>query len=421
MALELTINGSQNPNARYLGWAPSPCVLQITGTTGATLGGRVRLSNRPNTGGGRVVFYTQPTAPAQTSLDFPVPPLGPITLRFWAGGRFGVPSKAERDTSIVISRASGVVVLTVPCMVRVRKNANALTNPERNRFLAALAQLNNAGAGPFQIFRDMHVTSAQDEAHFDSGFLPWHRAYLLDLERELQARDPSVTIPYWKFDAPAPRLFDTAFIGVSNSAGAVQFAAGNPLQFWVTDGVVGVFRRPEFNTATQQATDTQPAPGSGPVLSEVATLALGQAAGSRFVDFTGMEGNPHGRAHVSFGGLISSIGTAARDPLFFLLHCNIDRLWAKWQWMFDRFNTALPASFFNGSRIGHRLPDSMWPWNGITGSPRPATAPGGTLAPSPAAVAPLPSPTVRELFDYQGVVGPSNRLAFDYDDVPFES
>ena len=51
-----------------------------------------------------------------------------------------------------------------------------------------------------------------------------------------------------------------------------------------------------------------------------------------------VEVNPHGRAHVSFDGSISEIGTAARDPLFFLLHCNVDRLWAKWQWFQRRFD-----------------------------------------------------------------------------------
>jgi tyrosinase len=420
MALRLTINGSTNAAARFLTWAPSPCVLEITGTTSAQLGGRVRISNRTTAGGGRLVFSLQPNDPPQATLSIVVPTSGSQTVRFFTGGRFGNPSIAAGDTSIAISGATGSPLLVVPVMVRIRKDANTLTNAERDRFIAALAQLNNQGAGPFQLFRDMHVTAAQDEAHFDMGFLPWHRAYLLDLERELQAIDPSVALPYWRFDVPAPRLFDPAFVGVSNTAGAVQFSASNPFQFWVTDGVAGIIRRPEFNTATMPATDTSPPPGAGPVLTEAATLAIGELAGSRFVDFTTLEGNPHGRAHVSFGGLISGIGTAARDPLFFLLHGNVDRLWAKWQWMFHRFDTANAASFSPGSRVGHRLPDTMWPWNGVTTSPRPTTAPGGTLRQSPTAAAPSPAPTVRQLFDYQGVVAPGNRLGFGYDDVPFE-
>lgn len=344
---------------------------------------------------------------------------GSATVRFWAGGRFGNPSSASGDTSIVIGRVNGPPSLVVAVMVRIRKNANTLTDAERDRFLSALAQLNNQGAGPFQLFRDMHVSIAQAEAHGSAGFLPWHRAYLLDLERELQAIDPSVALPYWRFDAPAPRLFDAAFLGTSNATGTVQFATSNPLQFWVTDSVPGIERRPEFDTATQPATSTIPPP-TRVVLSEAATLAIGQASGSRYADFGTMEGNPHGSAHVSFGGSISSIGTAARDPLFFLLHNNVDRLWAKWQWMFRRFDSSLAAAFSPGTRVGHRLADTMWPWNSVVTPPRPPTAPGGGLLGSSAASAPSATPTVAEMIDYQGVIAQNNRLGFDYDDVPYE-
>jgi tyrosinase len=137
-----------------------------------------------------------------------------------------------------------------------------------------------------------------------------------------------------------------------------------------------------------------------------------------------MEGNPHGSAHVSFGGSISSIPTAAKDPLFFMLHANVDRLWAKWQAQFGRFNPTQGKSFDTnaaggGNRIGHNLPDSMWPWNGVTTPPRPSTAPGGGLANSVCATMPGPRPVVRDCFDYQGKITPPSRLGFDYDDVAF--
>jgi tyrosinase len=134
-----------------------------------------------------------------------------------------------------------------------------------------------------------------------------------------------------------------------------------------------------------------------------------------------MEGNPHGSAHTSFGGSIASINTAARDPLFFLLHCNVDRLWAKWQRQNGRFNSAQAASYDSnpGNPIGHNLPDTMWPWNGITSPPRPPTAPGGAMAASQCVSAPGPSPRVQSSLDYQGSVNALSRMGFDYDDVPF--
>jgi tyrosinase len=114
------------------------------------------------------------------------------------------------------------------------------------------------------------------------------------------------------------------------------------------------------------------------------------------------------------------VPTAARDPLFFLLHCNVDRLWAKWQKQNGRFNPAVAASYDSAAApIGHNLPDSMWPWNGITGGTRPPTAPGGALAVSPCVSAPGTQPLVQQALDYQGTLNPAVSLGFDYDDVRF--
>jgi tyrosinase len=133
-----------------------------------------------------------------------------------------------------------------------------------------------------------------------------------------------------------------------------------------------------------------------------------------------MEGNPHGWAHTSFGGYIFDPATAPRDPLFFLLHCNVDRLWAKWQRKYGRFNPATAASYDSSStRVGHRLPDTMWPWNGVTGGTRPPTAPGGPMAASPSVSAPGPAPRVQDCLDYQGNVNAVSRMGFDYDDAQF--
>jgi tyrosinase len=302
------------------------------------------------------------------------------------------------------------VALSLPLMVRIRKNANLLSEGERERFLAAFAKLNDAGLGPFVNFRNMHTSAGDPEAHRAAGFLPWHRAYLLDLERELQVIDPSVALPYWRFDQPAPLLFDLDFIGVSDDSGSVHFSQDNPLQFWVTDGMPGIQRRPRFNTSTEAAH----------VSAEADTLSLG-SPDNVYAAFRRMEGDPHGAAHTSFGGSISSISTAARDPLFFLLHCNVDRLWAKWQWFFRRWDADQPEAYDpRPQRVGHNLPDSMWPWNGVTTPPRPSTAPGGGLASSPTAAAPGRKPRVRDLLDLQGQVSAAGRLGFDYDDVPFE-
>ena len=407
MNVGLQINNSASPAARFISWAPAPCRIQVTNASGITTSAvNVTLTGVSAASAGAVVFRSGTSGTFANSLTLSVPKNG-TSVPFFVAGKFGRPSVNSGDVTIE-ARNGTTLVGSIQVMVRIRKNANVLTAGERNRFVSAFAQLNNQGLGNFADFRNMHTAASSPQAHGAPGFLPWHRAYLLDLERELQAFDPSVALPYWRFDQAAPNLFTNDFIGVSDSLGTVHFSATNPLQFWKTDGVQGVNRRP-LNGWTPT---TQAAPGAR---TETQTFALG----TQYPGFRTMEGNPHGTAHTVWGGSISSIPTAAKDPLFFLLHCNVDRLWAKWQRQNGRFNAAQAASFDNdgGNPIGHNLSDTMWPWNGITGGQRPPTAPGGTMATSPCVGAPGLTPRVRDCLDYHGVVAAGGNMGFDYDDV----
>ena len=52
---------------------------------------------------------------------------------------------------------------------------------------------------------------------------------------------------------------------------------------------------------------------------------------TNFVDFwSGLEGI-HNSVHVWVGGSMASIPTAPADPIFWMHHANIDRLWWQWQ------------------------------------------------------------------------------------------
>jgi tyrosinase len=405
MNVAMLINNSASPAARFVTWAYSPSSLRLTDATGAAAPVQVTVRNKPPANGGRVVFQAAGSTTRTASLPL-ILPLNGASVPFFISGDFGHPSTADGDCVIQVLVGTQVL-LEVPIMVRIRKNANALNPAERNRFVAAFAALNNRGTGRFTDFRDMHTVVSQGQAHGAPGFLPWHRSYLLDLERELQAIDPSVALPYWRFDQPAPNLFTPDFMGSAGPNNEVQFSAANPLQFWMTDGVPGVVRGPLFNPLSEKAN----------VISDAQTMGISDG----FQLFASeMEGNPHGTAHTSFDGAIRSIGTAARDPLFFLLHANVDRLWAKWQRQYIRFVATQPDSFDNSSTfVGHRLNDTMWPWNQITGGTRPPTAPGGTLAPSTSVTAPGPQPFVRDMFDFQGGFTLAAQLGFDYDDVRF--
>ena len=421
MAIEIEINGSLEEDARYVSYAASPCRIRQTDATGPATADLASETRQP--GGGAVVFYPAPGADSEETLTLDLPAAGGW-VDFWIGGKWQHPSTADKDCQVTVSIA-GRVEATAPLMVRVRKNANGLWPAERDRFLKAFARLNNRGQGKYETFRDMHVSPANSQEHGGPHFLPWHRSYLLDLERELQAIDPSVSLHYWRWDEPAPNVFQRSFMGVTGDGGMVEFTAGHPLANWVTDNNIGIRRTPQFDTATSRASFVWQGTRLTPQ-SQAETLALGEVyfdpapPQTRDPVFADMEGNPHGWAHVSFDGWISSIPTAAKDPLFFMLHSNVDRLWALWQWTLGRTDPDDPDTYTGQDMDGRRLGDTLWPWNGVTDPPRPDFAPGGTMAPSPAAAAPGPEPALRSMIDFQGWTSSPDRLGYGYDTVPFE-
>jgi tyrosinase len=420
MAASLRVATRQGggPDARYFGWTPVPCELR--GVEGGE-GSKFTIGQEFSAGSGRLLFGTdEPTEPELTIAR----PASGKAAKFIVGGEFGKPSTVDGDVKVVISDRTGQQLAAFPVMVRVRKNANELDGEERDRFLRAFAAINNAGQGVFRAFRRSHSLATVSQAHGNAAFLPWHRAFLLDLERELQRVDPSVALPYWRFDRKAPRVFTRDYMGAADQAtGAAQFRASNPLSTWSTDGATGVQRLPRFNTQTSSASGG----GDAPIEEGQVTKFKGKFEALP----SPLELNPHASAHVSFAGFVEDLEMAARDPLFYLLHCNVDRLWAKWQWLQKRMDPGDPKAFGslrpNGQSVpdgnrppGHNLGDTMWPWNGITSNPRPNFSPRTPFASGVGVKAPGAKPKVRSMIDYQGVHQAGDRLGFDYDDVPYQ-
>jgi tyrosinase len=78
------------------------------------------------------------------------------------------------------------------------------------------------------------------------------------------------------------------------------------------------------------------------------------------------EVNLHNLVHRSVGGTMMQ-ACSPNDPVFFLHHCNVDRLWARWQKR-NPTQSYLPSS---GGPIGHNIDDPMWPWASESDPPTP--------------------------------------------------
>lgn len=135
-------------------------------------------------------------------------------------------------------------------------------------------------------------------------FFSWHRMYLWYFERIVRkmSGDANWALPYWNYGSARQRRLPTVFRNPAN--------ASNPL--YVANRGSG------WNSGTASlnasAVDT--------------AIAFAEVP---FTDFSSLlEGTPHGAVHVSIGGLMGRVPTAAQDPIFWLHHCNIDRLWNIW-------------------------------------------------------------------------------------------
>ena len=265
-------------------------------------------------------------------------------------------------------------------------------------------------------------------AHQRPGFPPWHRQLILDFENDLQAADSAlhggaasaVTLPYWDWiNYHSKKKFlwwgkiwgDNFMGGDGDSSGKLS---SGPFQAAPPDGtgdfvayyMPGVplngdpatpFLRRSFGKGVgalpfQEQWDAAAAIttyDSDPWDSTVGNTAGGVPSQPHFVGLpsfrNAFEGwnaydpnNPqpelHNKVHVWVGGSMGPV-SSPNDPIFFLHHCNVDRLWAQWQmnnptvpFIPDRSTPALTGP------DGHNLPDAMPPWDGIA---RPA--PLGTM------------------------------------------
>jgi tyrosinase len=446
--VKITVNSNLTVETRqnYVTWAPSVCTAMISNASAARLTEdlRVVLVGERGRGRGQVVFgsvptnWTPGTTASQDSLTLTLPKDG-TARRFLIAGKFGSPSTKDGDTRIFARQdsATGDILGSKTLMVRVRKNAEQLTQGERDRFLKALKTLKDRKNNGYSIYVQVHAitetvrrtntTPSVDEAHYGPAFLPWHRALLLRLERDLQTIDPSVTLPYWNFEQPAPNLFSPNFMG-SNIAqdpprmDQVTLAMNNPLYGW----------NHRSNPLERLSNDRLVAPPSvTPLKRDKVTLAPDSYAKFR----RSLEGNPHGVAHNWVGGWMGTIPTAARDPLFFLIHCNVDRLWARWQRRGHpgkRYGTSQVAYTPQGSHpgapapgLGHYLDDPMWPWNGVTrnlnnpaaAASRPEKAPQRGFPQF--GLGPPEKPRPRDMIDYLGWYNQRQGLGYCYDDCPY--
>lgn len=182
-------------------------------------------------------------------------------------------------------------------------------------------------------------------AHRGPAFGPWHRELLKHFEAELRTASgvPDLCLPYWDWTkdriAADPGFpFTTDFLGGDGAGNPSDQVNGDFSQAsgWVLncdEEGFGFLRRhfggdgPGLPTA-QSVKDCL---NANPYDSSPWNRNSAQAASFRNV-LEGWVGSRqiHNAVHRWVDGSMQP-GTSPNDPVFFLHHCNIDRLWAVWQ------------------------------------------------------------------------------------------
>lgn len=222
----------------------------------------------------------------------------------------------------------------------------AMHDFDRDQWVS-LGYLKASEALPPQAEQDLYWKQCQ---HGSWYFLPWHRAYLLSFEEIVGAAVKALggpddwALPYWNYSSqsnPSALNVPPAFL-----ARTMPDGSANPLFVAARSGR-------SMNRDTVRL-DTQLSDGDFVGVDDGPNAGVG---GPRtiFMDHGDSEGlieaQPHDIVHSQLGGrggLMSYTTLAALDPIFWLHHANIDRLWEVWLQRDAANKNPAEANWLNG-------------------------------------------------------------------------
>jgi tyrosinase len=173
------------------------------------------------------------------------------------------------------------------------------TTPRYDSFIRAVksmkANTNSADPKSWSYWTNIHLQQCPHTAPY---FFAWHRGYLYYFERQLRAvsGDPALVLPYWDY-----------YTNPTLPAEFTNPTSGNPL--YVS----------RVNTNVRQALTM------APFSSTLINFPRGTVNAFEPV----FEDRPHNPVHDIIGGWMADMQSPT-DPIFWLHHANVDRLWVAW-------------------------------------------------------------------------------------------
>ena len=305
----------------------------------------------------------------------------------------------RRDRASHPSSQSGYHVQIAGPDLAIRKNQSALGTDEKRRLVAALLDLK--ASGKYDEYVRIHLNMGQMHhtgpkrgqpkklpagmggmgpmghmIHGTPTFLPWHRELLRRLEGDLQALDATVTIPYWDWTVDKLKtssLWHPDFLG-GNGRAADQRVIDGPFAYDTGNWPLKVNERAEPDLKRAFAVEATALPSTADVSACLRETPYDAAPWDKEVKPSfrnriegwidapaGQPAGMHDLVHVWVGGTMTYM-SSPNDPVFFLHHANIDRLWVQWQQAHPDLDYA-PVS---GGAEGESRGDPLDPWGAPT-------------------------------------------------------
>lgn len=163
-----------------------------------------------------------------------------------------------------------------------------------------------------------------EEIHSSWWFPPWHRCYLYFLERMLVkvSGDPNLRLPYWDWSTQSkatqtfPPIYAKTTSSLYDALRKVKPGDLIPQAFVGPNAMSKVLNAPTYALFG----------GVDPTINGGSPGNLETIPHNNVHTWTGTKGN----AKPTYGSDMGVLATAARDPVFFAHHANVDRMWPSW-------------------------------------------------------------------------------------------
>jgi tyrosinase len=213
--------------------------------------------------------------------------------------------------------------------MRLRRDVSKLdtSDPLFAKYGEAIKQLHDLPDSDPRNWRNQALIHLNYCPHGAPDFPHWHRHYIANFELicgELIG-DPSFALPYWNWSANQGRIpdpfFDLDLLNVEHWRDRSNASSAN----WGDVTTVGTRNLSKGHSLQD---DTR----LGGSFTKPAIDAI-QVLSTYNIYVRRLEGSPHNNAHVIVGGANGHMGSGMSplDPIFWLHHCNVDRIWAQWQ------------------------------------------------------------------------------------------